>query len=180
MLLPQKLQAKAAEKQMPLDEFRSERTLKAMGYLLSSLFARRVLVLATVALGLVMSSRTNLHGTTADALAGYVERADNSFAWKELERRQIEGFTAIRLECTSQTWRGHVWKHQLLVVRPPELRNPDIAFLEIGGDAAVDKTFGSLRTIASARGRHRCLDQPGPQPAVLRWAPRRCAHRLYV
>jgi PhoPQ-activated pathogenicity-related protein len=40
----------------------------------------------------------------------------------------------------------------LLIVRPPELRNPDIACLEIGGDGAVDRTFGVLRAFALRAG----------------------------
>jgi PhoPQ-activated pathogenicity-related protein len=108
--------------------------------------------LAAIALTLVAPGAPHLCAAPADALADYVQRPDTSFAWRKLEQRQIEGFTATRLECTSQTWRSNVWHHQLLVIRPPELRNPDIAFLEIGGDASVDKTFGPLRTIASRAG----------------------------
>ena len=36
-----------------------------------------------------------------------------------------------------------VWRHQLLVIRPPDVRNPDIALLEIGGDA--DRWIKHLR-----------------------------------
>lgn len=88
----------------------------------------------------------------ADALADYVQQPDDSFTWKQLERREVQGVTAIRLECTSQTWRGHAWQHQLLIVRPHDIRNPDIAYLEIGGDGEVDRSFNSLRTIATRAG----------------------------
>ncbi|MGD0258427.1 MAG: PhoPQ-activated protein PqaA family protein [Verrucomicrobiota bacterium] len=88
----------------------------------------------------------------ADALAEYVQHADDSFTWKLTEQRQVQGVTAIRLECTSQTWRGQAWQHQLLIVRPPEIRNPDIACFEIGGDGEVDRAFNSLRTIATRAG----------------------------
>jgi PhoPQ-activated pathogenicity-related protein len=103
-------------------------------------------------LGLLVDGHGGLCAAPPDALAEYVRRADGSFAWKLLEQRQVQGVTAIRLECTSQTWRGHAWQHQLLIVRPPELRNPDIACLEIGGDGAVDRTFGVLRAFALRAG----------------------------
>ena len=108
--------------------------------------------LAALVLALVGAGHPGLCAAPADALADYVQQPDASFAWKKLEQRQVEGFTVTRLECTSQTWRGNVWRHQLLVIRPTELRNPDIALLEIGGDGQVDKAFGTLRAIASQAG----------------------------
>ena len=108
--------------------------------------------LAALVLILVTAGRAGLCAAPADALADYVHQPETSFAWKKLEQRQVEGFTATRLACTSQTWRSNVWQHQILVVRPPEVRNPDIALLEIGGDGAVDRTFGPLRAIARSAG----------------------------
>ena len=106
--------------------------------------------LALAAVGLACG--TGHCAAPADALADYVQRPDASFGWKKLEQRTVEGCLATRLECTSQTWRGYTWKHQLLVVWPPKVTNPDIAFLDIGSDAAVDSTFGSLRNIATRSG----------------------------
>ena len=103
-------------------------------------------------LGLLLAGHRGLSAAPADALAEYVRQPDASFTWKVLEQRQVEGVTALRLECTSQTWRGHDWQHQLLIVRPPELRNPDLAYFEIGGDGEVDRTFSGLRTIATRAG----------------------------
>ena len=107
---------------------------------------------AVVALLLADAGRALLSAAPADALVDYVQRPDASFAWRQVEQRQVEDCLATRLELTSQTWRGHIWKHQLLVVRPREVRNPDIAFLEISGDAAVDGTFNTLRNIATGAG----------------------------
>lgn len=88
----------------------------------------------------------------ADALGDYVRKADPSFAWKQIEQRDTNGCTATRLELTSQTWRGAAWQHQLLVVRPPQVRNPDIAFLFITGDGDVAKMFNLLKTLAERAG----------------------------
>ncbi len=119
----------------------------------SSWFAlpSRALVLA-IAFGLLTSGRQTVLGAPADALAEYVRRPDSSFAWKEVERREVQGVTAVRLQCASQTWRGNLWQHELLVVRPAEVRNPDIAFFSINGDGAVDGQFAVLRTMALSGG----------------------------
>jgi PhoPQ-activated pathogenicity-related protein len=107
---------------------------------------------AVLILVLITGAGRALRAAPAGALAEYVQQPDASFAWKKLEQRQVEGMPAVRLECTSQTWRGHEWRHQLLVVRPPQVRNPDIAYLEIGGDSAVDGSFGTLQKIARRAG----------------------------
>ncbi len=93
-----------------------------------------------------------LPSRAADALLDYVRKPDAAFAWKQVEQRDVEGFTATRLELTSQTWRGHDWKHQLLVVRPPQVRNADIAFLFVTGDGDVSKLFNLLKTMAERGG----------------------------
>lgn len=88
----------------------------------------------------------------ADALGDYVRKTDTSFAWKQVEHRDVDGFTATRLDLTSQTWRGHVWQHQMLVVRPPQVRNKDAAFLFITGDGDAAKLFNLLKTLAERAG----------------------------
>ena len=90
--------------------------------------------------------------SAADALGDYVRKADASFAWKQAEQRDVDGFSTTRLDLTSQTWRGLVWQHQLLVVRPPQVRNKDIAFLFITGDGDVNKLFNLLKTMAERGG----------------------------
>jgi PhoPQ-activated pathogenicity-related protein len=123
------------------------------------------LVPTLLVFGLLATGPQSLAAAPADALADYVQRADDSFTWKKLEQRQVQGVTAIRLECTSQTWRGHVWQHQLLIVRPPDIRNPDIACLEISGDGEVDRAFNSLSTIATRAGAiAACINKVPNQP----------------
>jgi PhoPQ-activated pathogenicity-related protein len=103
---------------------------------------------AAIALAVLAPAATG----AADALSKYVRQEDDSFAWKKLEQREVDGVSAVRLELTSQTWREHVWRHEILIVRPPELRNPDIAFFFVTGDGAVDRQFSLLRTMATRAG----------------------------
>lgn len=100
-----------------------------------------------------------------DALADYVHRPDASFTWKQLERREVDGFTVARLECVSQTWRSNVWQHQILVVRPAKIDHPDIALLLITGDGKVDREFELLKMLASRAGAvTACLNRVPNQP----------------
>ena len=113
------------------------------------------LALPTLALFLVcprISGQSQSSVTNHEALKDYVLQKDDSFAWKQTEKKQIDGLTVFRLQCTSQTWRGNPWQHNMLVVRPAEARNPDIAFLLISGDGNVDRNLDLLRLLAVRAG----------------------------
>ncbi len=51
-------------------------------------------------------------------LADYVNKADNSFAWKQKSKTDLQGSTVYELHLTSQTWQGIKWEHGLHVVVP--------------------------------------------------------------
>jgi PhoPQ-activated pathogenicity-related protein len=85
-------------------------------------------------------------------LQDYVSQKDDSFSWKQVNRKQVGGLSSVRLEFVSQTWRGHPWRHEMLIVRPAEARNPDIGFLLVSGDGGVDKSFELLRLLAVRAG----------------------------
>mgnify|MGYP003333831396 FL=1 len=101
---------------------------------------------------LALALLASLPAQAAEALLDYVRKPDTSFAWTRAEQREVDGFSATRLDLTSQSWRGHVWQHQVLVVRPPQVRNPDIAFLFITGDGDVSKLFNLMKTLAERAG----------------------------
>lgn len=112
-------------------------------------FRCRAGAVTLIFLGLLLAERWS---AGADALADYVKRPDDSFAWKKAGPGEADSNNAVRLDCTSQTWRGGAWHHQLLVVRPAKLRNPDIAFLFITGDDDVGRRFDLLNTLAERAG----------------------------
>jgi PhoPQ-activated pathogenicity-related protein len=95
---------------------------------------------------------TSIHAGAKDALAEYLARADASFAWKQIDRKATNGLTAIRLDLTSQTWRDSAWHHQMLVVKPDNVRNKDVAFLYITGDGDVGKQVELLKVLAQRAG----------------------------
>lgn len=51
-------------------------------------------------------------------LAAYVNRADESFGWREATSGRIGGVEYVEYLMTSQTWRSIAWKHQFFVLRP--------------------------------------------------------------
>jgi PhoPQ-activated pathogenicity-related protein len=89
---------------------------------------------------------------SAGPLDEYIAAPDNSFMWKESEPPTYKVETVFRLEITSQTWRNHVWQHKMLVVRPKDLRNPDIALLFITGDEDVMVHLQTLTVTAAQSG----------------------------
>lgn len=67
------------------------------------------------------------------ALASYVAAADASFDWRVRARYHARGVDVLELTLESQTWRDQLWKHQLLLIKPNGVTNPEHALLIIGG-----------------------------------------------
>jgi PhoPQ-activated pathogenicity-related protein len=67
-------------------------------------------------------------------LARYVAAPDASYAWREVKSRRVGSAEVTELILTSQTWREIPWKHQLILVRPPNMdASSRQVFLFIGG-----------------------------------------------
>lgn len=137
----------AAEGAVWLDERSLGRKLRGM-----QLLFKRVPLAGLVLVCLGAPGLLAVGGAQPDALADYIRRPDASFSWRKTEARKLKGFDAARLDLVSQTWRDNVWSHQVLVVRPRELRHPGIAFLFITGDGDVEHQLGLLETLASRSG----------------------------
>jgi PhoPQ-activated pathogenicity-related protein len=72
--------------------------------------------------------------TSQGELARYVAAPDASYAWNEVNSRRVGSAQATELILTSQSWRGILWKHHLVLIRPPNIdRSSDQAFLFIHG-----------------------------------------------
>jgi PhoPQ-activated pathogenicity-related protein len=103
--------------------------------------------LATITLCLLTSARTR-----GGALENYVQQPDAAYSWKLISQETTNGFTLAHLDLASQKWRDSVWHHDLLIVRPKMVRNPDIAFLFITGDGSPDKQLKLLTLLAERAG----------------------------
>src|SRR5437763_15016734 len=69
----------------------------------------------------------------AGALEEYVDKPDLHYNWKRTEQKREGWGTATRPVMVTQPWRDQFWSHDMIVVRPNELRNPGIGFLFITG-----------------------------------------------
>ncbi len=76
--------------------------------------------------------------TPQTALQHYLNNGDKTFSWKFIEEYDVKGVKAYDILLTSQTWRGLVWKHQMTVLVPPEVKYND-GLLYITGGSINDK-----------------------------------------
>jgi PhoPQ-activated pathogenicity-related protein len=67
------------------------------------------------------------------ALADYVAKPDASYEWRVRARYRYRGSELVELRLVSQTWRDVVWKHQLILIRPPHVTDENRGLLIIGG-----------------------------------------------
>jgi PhoPQ-activated pathogenicity-related protein len=71
--------------------------------------------------------------TPATALQAYLNNSDQSYSWEIKEEKSFPGLKAYGLMLTSQTWKNHVWKHQLIILVPDDIRHEDALLFITGG-----------------------------------------------
>lgn len=74
-------------------------------------------IIAVLACSSWAQGRAPLTGPLAD----YVNAPDASYGWYQRSEGSVLTCRYLELILTSQTWRGIVWKHQLFVIRPPQV-----------------------------------------------------------
>lgn len=72
-------------------------------------------------------------------LDAYVAAKDDSYGWVKRQQGSYEGCEFAELTLTSQTWREIVWKHQLFVLKPNNVRDGSRAILFISGGGWRDE-----------------------------------------
>jgi PhoPQ-activated pathogenicity-related protein len=87
-----------------------------------------------------------------DALETYVGKADTNFYWKQISKSETNGFTLSHVTLRSQQWREHLWQHNIRIVRPAKVRNPQMAFLFITGSGTGTRYLQMLESIAEQAG----------------------------
>ena len=97
----------------------------------------KVLLLLTLLLS-VLVPISGCHAATeaaaSNALDAYIHAPDASYQWKKVSSSK----TADVLSLTSQTWQGHVWKHNLTIAKPSRNEFPGTALLLINVDGGND------------------------------------------
>lgn len=71
--------------------------------------------------------------TPENALMSYINNGDTSFKWEIQDKLKAEGVTLYRVIFTSQTWRDLIWKHELTIMVPDELKYKDALLFITGG-----------------------------------------------
>ncbi len=71
--------------------------------------------------------------TPENALQSYLNNGDKSFKWEVQDQLKVDGVTLYRIIFTSQTWRNLVWKHELTVMVPDDLKYKDALLFITGG-----------------------------------------------
>lgn len=80
------------------------------------------------------SSKKNIPVTAETALERYLDNGDKTMQWELKESYSLDnGVTAYDLLLTSQTWREHIWKHQLTVLAPNEVVHDGALLFITGG-----------------------------------------------
>lgn len=75
----------------------------------------------------------------SDALAAYVQKPDDSFAWTVRLHEKIGTCDVTELTLTSQTWKDIVWKHRLFVILPAGVPQETDAVLVVAGGSWKDE-----------------------------------------
>ena len=81
-------------------------------------------------------------GSARADLLDYVKKPEPKFAWKLKDKTVTDGATIYDLELTSQEWQKILWKHQLQVYQPKDVKpNATMLVYNTGGSANVGTIF---------------------------------------
>lgn len=100
---------------------------------------------------LIVSISNQSATASVDALESYVKQ-ENPSSWTIRSRETSADFTVISVDLVSQQWRGHEWKHEMLIVRPKLIRKADIGFLLVTGSENASSHLDTLRLLAERAG----------------------------
>ena len=92
-------------------------------------------ILVFFLLVLSCSSKKNIPVTAETALQRYLDNGDGISQWEIKESYAVNNsdVTAYDLILTSQTWREHIWKHQLTILVPKEIEYDGALMFITGG-----------------------------------------------
>jgi len=66
-------------------------------------------------------------------LHAYVAKADKNYGWVKRREGTVLGVSYAELTLTSQKWKDITWRHQLFVIKPPEVANSQALLMIAGG-----------------------------------------------
>lgn len=73
----------------------------------------------------------------ATPLDDYVAADDGMYKWEITNTREMGATTILEVRLTSQKWRDIVWNHRLYVIKPAQLKTPEVGVLYITGGSSL-------------------------------------------
>lgn len=93
----------------------------------------RFVIAALLSVACIQDSISQDSIDSSSALARYVAETDTSYSWSVEARYKYRGADVVGIRLHSQSWRGHLWKHQLYVIKPPRVAESGHAVLVVAG-----------------------------------------------
>ena len=82
---------------------------------------------------------------TDGPLAKYVAKADDNYRWVKRQEGKLGPTQFVELTLTSQTWQDTLWKHQLFIYKPSQMKAKSNALLYISGGAWRKELEGPIK-----------------------------------
>lgn len=84
-----------------------------------------------------------------NVLQDYVARPDAAFGWKIIDKQDAVGGRLYEIELTSQSWQDMIWKHDLIVCEPAQLKHDDHVLIYITGGSNKSKPKAEDRLLGA-------------------------------
>lgn len=79
----------------------------------------------------------SLLAAMATPLDDYVAADDRMYKWEIANTREMGATTVLEVRLTSQKWRDIVWNHRLYIIKPAQLKTPEVGVLHITGSSSL-------------------------------------------
>lgn len=87
----------------------------------------------------------------ATPLDDYVSADDGMYKWEIVGSREMGASTVLEVRLTSQKWRDIVWNHRLYIIKPAQLKTPELGVLYITGSSSMAEV-GVFASVANDTG----------------------------
>ncbi len=88
---------------------------------------------------------------TAGPLDDYVAADDGMYKWEIVNTREMGATTILEVRLTSQKWRDIVWTHRVYIIKPAQVKTPDVGVLYITGSSGMAE-IGAFASVANDAG----------------------------
>ncbi len=84
----------------------------------------------------------------ATPLDDYVAADDGAYRWEIVNTREMGTTTILEVRLTSQKWRDIVWTHRVYLIKPAQLKHPELGVLYITGSSSLAEV-GAFASVAN-------------------------------